>query len=983
MLSVVLFNTHTDDNGRCLARLRQAFLLCLASVLAGLVVAPSVACAQRMPEFTSPEQALSAVEDAFNRGDPKRMLALVPVASKLGRRVYGEHDLRRASLEARLGSYLNHLHRNAEALSSLQLALSIFERAPKLPDAHQSDYVMTMRKLAFMHCAAGKLDDAEALYRKATDYIADAGMPLSTVDSDILVGLAEVMKERSEFVSAERCLTDALNVMERLPREQRGGAYRRVYVALSDLYDKLGDFERAERYRRIILTALEERFGPNHVFVAEGLEGLGLVLRHSHRSKEAIALYSRAFAIRKRQLGAGNPGLASSQHMLAAAFLSVGEFDEAYRLQTEAIDSLRQAYGDNDARLWPHLTNLGWIEMHRGNLARAEAHSRKSLRLTDQALGPQSTASANVVFTMGLIAALQGKYDVSHRYFMRGNGLYEGFVQAMSQYGVEMQKLSFMERIAGKTDMVLDFHAFYAKRMPEARDHAVETVLLRKGRVQDMVARNLDAIRKRATPEQLRILDRLQDNRDEMGRLVLQGLGGSRAKARYDALRHESEAMERHLGWEGGAPGTQKLSIRADDLCRRLEPGSALIEYAFFRHFEPGLTEAERLSRPEQCFVYVLLPSGRIHTACVGDSDTLVASVKALRTAIRKRDSTAYDTVAKKLFQTVLSPLGSALRGTKHLIIAPDGVLNLVPFGALIAPNGKTLIESHNVTYLTSGRELVRKSNSRPFDLTVFANPAYSPSAAPNGTPRSQLQFSPLPGTAREAALIKTLYPSAKVHTGLAADELTLKALSSPAVLHLATHGFFLNSRGVDSSGRGLGKLPVRPSASAPNVAEQRRALYQSNPLLKCGLAFAGANVRGLGGQDGILTGLEVSALDLENTKLVVLSACDTASGTIMNGAAVFGLRRAFTLAGAERLVMSLWPVHDDATALLMGDFYKGLKAGKGCGDALRDAQLKLMGDPRYSAPQYWAAFILGGDAGPISGSGGTVKSLVKRMKTK
>jgi CHAT domain-containing protein len=145
------------------------------------------------------------------------------------------------------------------------------------------------------------------------------------------------------------------------------------------------------------------------------------------------------------------------------------------------------------------------------------------------------------------------------------------------------------------------------------------------------------------------------------------------------------------------------------------------------------------------------------------------------------------------------------------------------------------------------------------------------------------------------------------------------------------------------------------------------------NPLLRSGLVLAGANTFLRGGltpdeaDNGLLTALDVTGMDLLGTELVVLSACQTGEGDIQVGEGVIGLQRAFTIAGAKTLVMSLWSVDDQATRELMVGFYKLLMAGEGKADALRHAQEELRSRPEYSDPYYWAAFICQGDPGPLS----------------
>jgi CHAT domain-containing protein len=222
------------------------------------------------------------------------------------------------------------------------------------------------------------------------------------------------------------------------------------------------------------------------------------------------------------------------------------------------------------------------------------------------------------------------------------------------------------------------------------------------------------------------------------------------------------------------------------------------------------------------------------------------------------------------------------------------------------------------------------------------------------------------------------------VLTEARASEAAVKAVSAPSILHIATHGFFLPDQKQDvsvaQSARGLG-LANDPASAAV-------AIRGENPLLRSGLALAGANERGnlAAGEDGVLTAYEAAGLDLWGTRLVVLSACETGVGEVQNGDGVYGLRRALVLAGSEAQVMTLWQVSDDATRDLMIEYYRRLQSGAGRGEALRQVQLAMLSGaqkasggqqrglggeqaPRdgrvregnWSHPFYWAAFIQSG----------------------
>jgi CHAT domain-containing protein len=286
----------------------------------------------------------------------------------------------------------------------------------------------------------------------------------------------------------------------------------------------------------------------------------------------------------------------------------------------------------------------------------------------------------------------------------------------------------------------------------------------------------------------------------------------------------------------------------------------------------------------------------------------------------------------------------------------------MIPFGALVDEQGRYLIEGYSITYLTSGRDLLRlqverQSKSPP---VVVADPLFGDArligasekgAATNGVGSSsraridysRMFFGPLPGVKDEVRALRELLPDSSFLTQEQATKAALQSVVAPRLLHIATHGFFL----------------AEPPAIARSSPRQDQSISANakleNPLLRSGLALAGANH---GDEGGILTALEASGLNLWGTKLVVLSACDTGLGEVRNGEGVYGLRRAFVLAGAESQVMSLWPVSDRSTRDLMVGYYKGLLGGQGRGEALRRIQLQMLRNRNRAHPYYWASFI-------------------------
>jgi len=392
-----------------------------------------------------------------------------------------------------------------------------------------------------------------------------------------------------------------------------------------------------------------------------------------------------------------------------------------------------------------------------------------------------------------------------------------------------------------------------------------------------------------------------------------------------------------------------------------IPPTAQLVEFVRYRPFDPRATKTTERFGPARLAAFVLRREGEPRWVELGAEDTINQRISAWRAALRSPAGTDVKALGRAVDDAVMRPLRQAADGgARHLIVSPDGSLNLIPFGALVDEENHYLLEQHEITYVTSGRDLLRLQYSERAQRPplVIADPAFDQAGAaarPAADTRAARgidgKFAPLPGTAAEAQAIAKLMPRAVVDTGALASEVVVKSAYRPSVLHIASHGFFLD------------QLPPPASGSASRGLTASNAVASTtSPLLRSGLALAGANLRqGGGSEDGLLMAIEAASIDLTGTKLVVLSACETGVGEVRSGEGVQGLRRAFVIAGAESVVMSLWPVSDEATKDLMAGYYEQLLKGQGRAAGLRAVQLRMLKDSRRSHPFYWASFLVAG----------------------
>ncbi|HLK53217.1 MAG TPA: CHAT domain-containing protein, partial [Candidatus Angelobacter sp.] len=472
----------------------------------------------------------------------------------------------------------------------------------------------------------------------------------------------------------------------------------------------------------------------------------------------------------------------------------------------------------------------------------------------------------------------------------------------------------------------------------------------------DALANNLEGLRNRSNAEDRALLDKLTEITAKLANLVLSGPGKTSLPEHLQQIKTltgqrdalESEIGKRSAGYYQSSAGVTLNAVQAS-----IPADAALVEYAVYEPNDPKQPDESSTHLGEKRYAAYVITGNEVRSTDLGDAKTIDAAISALRRALRDPESHNIKKMARAVDEKIMRPVRALAGNPRHLLIAPDGQLDLIPFEALVDENGHYLVEQCLFTYLSTGRDLLRMETPRAgsTDVAVVADPNFGEpkvrtvSAAPNtrahsttrsisrGNDSSSIYFAPLEGTKAEAQAIRSLFHQAQVFTGDQATKAMLLGLNAPGILHIATHGFFLEGPKKDGW-VGIFMSNTQAGTSSEDV---------ENPLLRSGLALSGANLNRRGGDSGILTALEASNLNLWGTKLVTLSACDTGIGEVRAGEGVFGLRRAFVLAGAESMVMSLWPVSDYTTREMITAYYTGLKNGRGRGEALRQAELSML----------------------------------------
>jgi CHAT domain-containing protein/Tfp pilus assembly protein PilF len=850
----------------------------------------------------------------------------------------------------------------------------------------------SLNNLALLYRAQGRYGKAEPLYQQALAI--DRGQfgdshPDVAISLNNLAGLYQL---QGRYGEAEPLYQQALVIFQ----AQLGNNHPDVATSLSDLaglYQLQGRYGEAEPLHQQALVIFQAQLGNNHPAVATSLNSLAALYQLQGRYSEAEPLHQQALAIWQEQFGDNHPDVAQSLNNLAVLYRAQGRYGEAETRHLEALDISREQLGERHPNVAQSLNNLAALYQLQGRYGEAEPRFQEALDILREQLGDRHPLVATNINNLAGLYLAQENLPQAIQAFQAGLAIEESNLEITLATLTEAQRQDYAATLLGTTDGAITL----SLQAAEAQPLGLTTLLRRKGRLLEAGSSSLQRLRQNLTPEEQVVLDDLVSVQQQLATLTFNppaNLPPEDYRAQLAELETRAAELEKTLAQRSAVFRAESEPVEIATVQAQIPTNGVLVEYARYRPFDAKADRANQWGDPRYA-AYLLFHNGDIQAIDLGDAAaidnavenfvTLLQDPRAdLRaTIVREISPEVVEDVTGTLKTLLLDPIAPYIQDRQHLLISPDSELNRLPFEALITDSGEYLVEQYQISYLSSGRDLLKfdvvEPSSEP--AVILANPDYESASAPSSvtgergnqasetsasrssTDMGRLTVTPLPGTAEEVAAIAPLLPGATILTEANATENALKQAQKPSILHIATHGFFLadaprpepaDNRGLIASSDGFRAFGT---VSAPI----------ENPLLRSGLALAGFNTRSSGNEDGVFTALEAANLNLYGTQLVVLSACDTGLGDINNGEGVYGLRRAFALAGAETQLLSLWQVSDYGTQSLMARYYENLMAGLGRSEALRAVQLEMIREGgEYAHPYYWSAFILAGDWRPL-----------------
>ncbi len=881
---------------------------------------------------------------------------------------------------------------------------------------HHTYYASSLMNLGAMYTALYIYDTALLYYQQAKQIRQEQ---LGTNHADyarVLNNLAMVYKNLCNYEVALGYYKEALNIYLKVFTNKHI-EYARTLNNLALLYVKLGNYDAAlPLYEEAIAISKPDTISGKHDY-SLALNNLGLLYSDMGNYEEAIRLSAKAASIDSLSFGAEHPDYATDLINLANNYSAIGKNQEAMTRQEEAAAIYREKFGEKNQMYALLLSSQGRLYKSMGKYDAAlplflqasaiykqvlgvshadYAMSLRNLALNYKKMGDYQAALPLLEEASSIYKELYGtnysayddcRYNLAEIYFARED--YDSGLPLMEEANANIKSrirnyFSFLPESEKKMYMakVGDFYNDYlscilkvSTNSPELCGEIYNNELFLKGVILSSVTSMQQSILESGDSvliseyEHMRMLKR-QINLWQQKQI-------SERHADLTEIEQQSQQLEKDITRHSQIFSEMQASFRIKwgDVQKQLKENEAAIEFVSFRY-----SDDDRVTDSTFYCALVLRKDDTIPQLKYLCEESQLKRVIPQIGSVYREINSFYN--GQEVYNLVWQPINSLLNGIQTVYFAPSGLLNRISMAAISCPDSVELLGKLKLIQLSSTRSLALTGNQEAIktavvyggiaydtdSLTMLSkaaryskkdNNSLTQSRSVNGNTRSGFRY--LPGTLKEAEMIASKLEgkgiATKTISGSDAVEESFIALSgkeSPSIIHLSTHGFYFPEL-------------IRSNINyqnTPSTTGEMRFRNSSDPLLRSGLLMAGANRSWKGFsapqdiEDGILTAKEVSNMNLMNTQLVVLSACQTGQGDVKGNEGVEGLQRGFKMAGARYIMMSLWEVPDRETTEFMDIFYGYLLDGNDIHVAFRETQL-TMSNKYKSDPFKWAAFVL------------------------
>lgn len=839
-----------------------------------------------------------------------------------------------------------------------KLLTAVLKKQPK----NTVIYGMLLNKLGDLYTYTGQFSKAATVLQQATDILFLQAGEDSPEYTSAAINLGVLYMGQGKYPEAEEIFDVALSLID-----PTAVAYASVLNNQALVYQSLGQPDRAESMFRKIKTLDSASIGTSHPDYAITLSNLGLILANAGKYEPAEQVLLQALEIQKKNKDGNSVSYARKLNNLSRVYQLSGKTEKAIAPLQEAATIFKKTLSENSPEYATTMYNLGNAHWKSGNTKDAIRYLRSSASIRAKVLGKKHPRYAESIQKIAEYQWEQKQIKEAHQSFG------EVFDNFYFQLDVTFPGLTEEEKshfyYANIKDSFEKFNSFAIENasaepglLGDMYNHHINT----KGAIMYATEKVKKAIQASGDTVLISLFEKWQSMKEQIARAY----SHNQDPAGIDSLVQSSNNLEKELTKKSEAFAGQfvRKKYTWQDIQKTLKPGEACVEVLRFKSYSP---ERSGKFTDEVAYAFLVVTSASKNPQLV-----LMKKGKDMEGKFLKfyHNSIRYNLDDMYSYKNFFEPLADHLKenNVTKCYFSPDGVYNQLNVNTIYNPfSNQYLLDEYDFRFVTNSKELTGDSQRHAANSSAVLigfpkfNMDNTSSAGPGGSAATRVTRSgnltrgmrgllrlmrgeegilELPGTQKEIRQISALFEQPQVYLEGQASEDVAKQVQNPGYLHIATHGYFLE----DEEGAVAGKE------------------YITNPLLKAGLILAGSeNFLRTGqpvneaGDDGILTAYEAMNLKLDDTKLVVLSACETGLGQVKNGEGVYGLQRAFKLAGTQRIVMSLWSVDDDATQELMSAFYSELLRSGDQHEAFRFAQRKIK--EKYVKPFYWGAFIMVG----------------------
>lgn len=764
---------------------------------------------------------------------------------------------------------------------------------------YNESYLVNQATLSLMK---GNIEEAKKKYFEALDVIRETSGEDSSDYLSCLSNIAVIYIQTGIYKEAQKIL-DSLQKKVPIVFGHESHEFATISCNIANMYVQMGLLEEAEEQQIKALSIFFKSKKLNHPDYARGLNNLGCIYLYRKKINEAGSTFKAALDIFEANNDKKHTDYITCIHNLGNIYYTTGSYYEAEKYFKKTDEVYTEIFGNNYYHLSMVKENLCDLNIIKGDFKQAISYMEKALEIDNK------------------------------------------FIARNLPSLPESQQLIFLNRYKIKLAKSLTYSIKYFSSIPEAVNSTYHSIIIRKGISAETTILQSKIAMEANTPEMKKKAEHLLAYRKIIAEKLISGPGmegTERFNSILEAWENQKNLIEKQLSLQ--IPyiemGDRLLNINIETIASAVPKDTILIDYVCYREtvFDQFRYDKDYHFGRERYAAFVL-PSCQPQSLKffdIGDAEDIDHLVNETRKMIIEGKEGQMKEIGAKLYEIILEPLLSIFQ-EKNIILSTDGELVKLPFEILPLKNDEYLIDRYIVSYVNTARDLLRSKYTNKSDVNkpiVVADPDFDygindknynqaskenhDKDASRGISKAGLRFPRLPYTRLEGIKLAMLLGIEPILDSKVLKNRLLE-VKSPQILHIATHGFFLENSPFENS-----------------LLKSGFAMSGAQSSINQGMAYEGLD-------NGIITAEEVACMELDGTELVVLSACETGLGDIKNGEGVFGLRRAFILAGAKTLIMSLWKVSDLSTAILMEKFYHNLLIeNKDYFKAFRDAQLYL-----------------------------------------